>query len=170
MKRILLALRKWREIRTVREAGHIAWMHHTQPWTRAYSIQRIGWKLYAVHRETARIAGRGRDVAALGSIILAHHQGRPMRTLSAECSADPDLAWLELAFGPVYALTAVTDGYLARRHDDGTVLLARSPGELRDRILADLTGDGHAGSGDQTRLDIPRARPYAEAPWRGDSR
>ena len=167
MKRILLTLRKWREIRAVREAGRVAWLHHTQPWTRSYYVQRVGWKLYAVHRETARIAGRARDVAALGSVILAHHQGRPVRTLSAECSADPDLAWLELAFGPVYALTAVTDGYLARRHDDGTVLLARSPGELRDRILADLTGDGQGEGDDQTRLDIPRARPYAGRARRG---
>ncbi len=73
--------RKRRGVRTVREAGHIAWMYHTYPWSRAYAIHRVGRMLYAIHRESGEGAVSARDLTRLEPLILADVQARPVATL-----------------------------------------------------------------------------------------
>jgi len=70
----MLTLRQWRGSRAQKDAGHIAWMYHTQPWTRPYAVQRFGRSLYAVRRDNNRIIGRAGNLTALTSVILADVQ------------------------------------------------------------------------------------------------
>jgi hypothetical protein len=78
VRRWLPALRKRRGVRTAKEATQIAWMRHSQPWTRSYHVARHGRRWHAVHLASGGVTGPARTLEALGNLILADVQSRPV--------------------------------------------------------------------------------------------
>jgi hypothetical protein len=50
----------------------------------------------------------------------------------------PDaLGWLQWNWGTAYAITGAADRWMARRRDNGRLVIGSNPDELRGRLLAD---------------------------------
>jgi hypothetical protein len=60
-------------------------------------------------------------------------------TLSAQAARIAALRDLDFHWGGAYAIAAGSDGWVARRLDDGEPLVAGSPEELRALIVADYS-------------------------------
>jgi hypothetical protein len=76
---------------------------------------------------------------------------------SAEAAREAALRDLRFHWGGAYHVGAGTDGWVAKRRDDGRPLVAGSPDELRTLILADYSAQ-----------PVPRdLRPDSTCPWNG---
>lgn len=78
VKRYPPALRKIRKVRAAREAAQIAAMYQRFPWFADYMTMRSGRGWQAVHLASGTVLPPARTPEALGRLILADVQSRPV--------------------------------------------------------------------------------------------